>query len=109
MCRKSNKADFDQQLEASSDKLSVISVVVTVVIMLLVICSFLLLLYYFYYPMGKPGVCVYAFSNSVGASPFTKSKGLVCFVLQGIFCIVSSRTSPYYVARCFLSRQEPGI
>ena len=54
LCRKSNKADFDQQLQASSDKLSVISVIVTVVVMLLVICSFLLLLYYFYYPVGKP-------------------------------------------------------
>jgi hypothetical protein len=32
------------------------------VIMLLVICSFLLLLYYFYYPMGKPGVCVHAYT-----------------------------------------------
>lgn len=64
LCRKSNKAAFDQQLQASSDKLSVVSVVVTVVIMLLVICGFLLLLYYFYYPMGKPGLYVCTmFSN----------------------------------------------
>ena len=65
MYRKSNKATFDEQLQASSDKLSVVSVVVTVVIMLLVICAFLLLLYYFYYPMGKPAVYVHVHEYSV--------------------------------------------